>query len=38
MSYVVRKPVFVVSDQVRYKPGYSATEDSWRLEISDLDK
>ena len=32
----VRKPVFGVSDQVRYKPGCTATEDGQRLEISDL--
>ena len=25
-----------VSDQVRHKPGCTATEDGWRLEISDL--
>ena len=36
MSLVVRKPVFGVSDQVRHKPGCTATEDSLRLEISDL--
>ena len=27
-SLVVRKPVFGVSDQVRHKPGCTATEDS----------
>ena len=27
MGLVVRKPVFGVSDQVRHKPGYTATED-----------
>ena len=27
MSLVVRKPVFEVSDQVRHKPGCTATED-----------
>ena len=27
MSLVVRKPVFGVSDQVRHKPGCTATED-----------
>ena len=27
MSFVVRKPVFGVSDQVRHKPGCTATED-----------
>ena len=37
MSLVVRKPVFGVSDLVRHKPGCTATEDGWRLEISDLD-
>ena len=35
-SLVVRKPVFGVSDQVRHKPGCTATEDGQRLEISDL--
>ena len=37
MSRDVRKPVFGVSDQVRHKPGCTATEDGWRLEISDLE-
>ena len=32
----MRKPVLGVSDQVRYKPGLTATEDGQRLEISDL--
>ena len=36
MSLVVRKPVFGVFDQVRHKPGCTATEDGKRLEISDL--
>ena len=27
MSLVLRKPVFGVSDQVRYKPGWVITED-----------
>ena len=27
MSHVMRKPVFGVSDQVRHKPGCTATED-----------
>ena len=36
MSLVVRKPVFGVSDQVRHKPGSTATEAGERLEISDL--
>ena len=33
----MRKPVFGVFDQVRYKPGCTATEDGKRLEISDLE-
>ena len=37
MSLVLRKPVFGVSDQVRHKPGCTATEDGYSLEISDLD-
>ena len=36
MSLVLRKPVFGVSDQVRHKPGCTATEDGQRLEISDI--
>ena len=36
MSLVVRKPVFGASDQVRHKPGCTTTEDSKRLESSDL--
>ena len=36
MSLVLRKPVFGVSDQVAHKPGCTATEDGYRLEISDL--
>ena len=32
----MRKPVFRVSDQVRHKPGCTATEDALRLEILDL--
>ena len=35
-SLVLRKPVFGVSDLVRHKPGCTATEDAYRLEISDL--
>ena len=27
MSHVVRKPIFGVADQVRHKPGCTATED-----------
>ena len=37
MSRDVRKPVFGVSDQVRHKPGCTATEYGWRHEISDLE-
>ena len=37
MSLVVRKPVFGVSNQVLHKPGGTATEDAYKLEISDLD-
>ena len=36
MSLVLRKPVFGVSDQVRHKPGCTATEDGLKLEILDL--
>ena len=36
MSLVTRKPVFGVSDQFPGKPGCTATEDGYRLEISDL--
>ena len=36
MSLVVRKPVFGVSEQVLHKPGCTITEDSQRLQISDL--
>ena len=32
----MRKPVFVVSDEVRHKPDCTTTEDSQKLEISDL--
>ena len=31
----MRKPVFGISDQVRHKPGCEATENDYRLEISD---
>ena len=37
MSLVLRKPVSGVSDQVRHKPGCTATEDALKLEISDLE-
>ena len=33
ISLVVRKPVFWVSDLVPHKPGCTATEDGWTLEI-----
>ena len=36
MGLVVRKSVFGVYDLVRHKPGCTATEDCYRLEISDL--
>ena len=38
MNLVVRKLVFGVSDQVRHKRGCAATEDRYRLEISDLER
>ena len=38
MSPVIRKPVFGISEQIRHKPGGTATEDSKRLEILDLEK
>ena len=34
----MRKLVFRVSDQVRHKPGCTATEDGWRLESLDLEE
>ena len=36
MSRVARKPIFGNSDQVRHKPGCTATEYGKKLEISDL--
>ena len=36
MSYVMRKPVFGVFDQVRLKPACSASEASYSHEILDL--
>ena len=36
MSHVMRKPVFGVSVEVRLEPGCTATEDGYRLEVSDL--
>ena len=38
MSPVMRKPVFGVSEQIRHKPGCTATENSKRLEILDLER
>ena len=32
----MRKPVFGVPDQVRHRPGCTATEDGEKLEISDF--
>ena len=37
MSRSVRKLVFGVSNQIRHKPGCTATEDGLRLEISELE-
>ena len=37
VSLVVRKPVFEVSDLIRHKPVCTTTEDSYRLETSDLE-
>ena len=34
MGLVLRKPVFRVSDKARQKPASSATETSWKIEIS----
>ena len=34
LSFVTRKPVFGVCDQVRHKPACAATEISYGLEIS----
>ena len=31
------KTNILVSNQVQHKPGCTATEDGWRLEISDLE-
>ena len=33
----MRKPVFVVCDQVRHKLARTATEARWRFEISDIE-
>ena len=37
LSHVLKKLVFRVSDQVRYKPGCAVTEDGWSLESLDLE-
>ena len=37
LRLVVRKPVFGVSDQIRHKPGCTATEDGSKPEISHLE-
>ena len=34
MGLVARKPVFGVSNKVRFKPAYSATEISQKIEIA----
>ena len=36
LSLVLRKPVFGISDHVRHKPVCTATQDGYRIEISDL--
>ena len=36
ISHVTTRPVFGVSDQVQHKLGCTATENDYRLEISDL--
>ena len=33
----MRKPLFGACDQVPHKPGCTATEDGYRLEITDLE-
>ena len=33
LSLVLRKPVFGISDQVRHKPGCTATEMAWGLKF-----
>ena len=38
LGHITRKPVFGVSDQVRHKPGWTATEDGLRLEITYLER
>ena len=37
MSLVMRKPVFGICDQVRFKPACAATEARYRLESSDIE-
>ena len=34
---VTRKPVFGFSNQVRHKPGCTATEDGWSLKFFNLE-
>ena len=34
MGLIERKPVFVVSDKVRFKPAFSAAETNLKIEIS----
>ena len=36
MELVARKPSFVVSDKASFKPASSATETSWKIEISSV--
>ena len=36
MSHTMWKSVFEISDQVRFKPAFSATETSYSFEILDL--
>ena len=37
MSHVARKPDFGAADRVQHKPGCAASDDHWRLDISDLE-
>ena len=34
---VTGKPVFGVSDQAPYRPGYTSIEDGYRLQVSDFE-
>ena len=38
LNLCFRKPTISVSDQVQFKPGYTVTENSLKLETSDLEK